>query len=109
MWITAIILSPALPSQELTGGLEAEELHCGPHSLAKVPLACATSEPEGEAGSLAAGDAGRLPLSGTSKARSLRDTSRGFFFFSASWSRGSEPTWPSVRVSTPVRKSTISS
>lgn len=46
--------------------------------------ACITSEPEGEAGSLAAGDAGRLPRSETSKARSLRATSRGFFFFSAS-------------------------
>lgn len=43
-----------------------------------------SSEPEGEAGSLAAGDAGRLPRSGTSKARSLRAISRGFFFFSAS-------------------------
>lgn len=43
-----------------------------------------TSEPEGDVGSRAAGEAGRLPRSGISKARSLRAKSRGFFFFSAS-------------------------
>ena len=66
------------PSPGSTGTHSAE-------SLATAPLsACITSEPEGEAGSLAAGEAGRLPRSETSKARSLRATSRGFFFFSAS-------------------------
>lgn len=58
---------------------------------------------------MAAGEAGLLLLSGRSKDRSLLLESRGFFFFSASRSRGSEPEWLSARVSTPVRKSAISS
>lgn len=53
-------------------------------------VAALTSEPEGEAGTLVAGDAGRLLLSGRSNERSLLAESRAFFFFSASRSRGSE-------------------
>lgn len=76
-----------------------------PHPRGPVP----TSEPEGEAGTLAAGEVGLLVLSGKSNDRSLLVKSRGFFFFSASRSLGSEPEWLSARVRTPVRKSAISS
>lgn len=64
-----------------------------------------TSEPDGEMGTLTAGEEG-LDLS-----RSKGSSRRGFFFFSASKSRVSPEPWPwlSVRVKTPVRKSTISS
>lgn len=74
-----------------------------------IPEGAPTSEPDGEAGTLAAGEVGLLVLSGKSNDRSLRVESRGFFFFSASRSRGSEPEWLSARVRTPVRKSAISS
>lgn len=66
-----------------------------------------TSDPEGEAGILAAGEAGRLFLSGRSKDRSRLAASRAVLFLSRS--RGSGPAWLSARVSTPVRKSAISS
>jgi len=80
------------------------------HNLSSpCPTGRPTSEPEGEAGTLDAGEAGLLVLSGKSNDRSLLVESRGFFFFSASRSRGSEPEWLSARVRMPVRKSAISS
>lgn len=80
-----------------------------PSPAKNSPRGTLTSEPEGEAGTLAAGEAGRLLLSGKSNDTSLLVESRGFFFFSASRSRGSEPEWLSARVRTPVKKSAISS
>lgn len=64
-----------------------------------------TSDPDGEIGTLSAGEEGR-PLS-----MSKGSSRRGLFFFSVSKSLNSpEPwLWPSARVRTPDRKSAISS
>lgn len=89
----------------VTPSLHPLKLHVREHRSYSSLIHDLTSDPEGEMGTLMAGDDGR-DLS-VSKGNSRR----GFFFFSASRSRVSPEVrlGLSARIKIPVRKSTISS